>query len=85
MMGDEVALARAGEPITLRIEVKQGVGQRVEVIVNGRVATHFRVEAPDFVRTLSWRAEPRTWVRLNLRDEQGITALTNPIYFSLRD
>ena len=84
MMGDEVALARAGELVTLRVEVKHGVGQRVEVIANGRVATHFRVDAPDFVRTLSWRAEPRTWVRLNLRDEQGITALTNPIYFSLQ-
>jgi len=81
MIGDEIPTARAGERLTLRIEVRRGTGQIVEIIVNGRVAERIHVETPDFVRTRPWRAEPRTWVRLNLRDERGITALTNPIYF----
>lgn len=83
MMGDEVPISRAGEPVTLHLDVKGGAGQTVEVISGGRVAIRLRVEAPDFSQRLPWRAEPGTWVRLNLRDERGITALTNPIYFSL--
>ncbi len=88
MMGAEIPIARAGETVTLRIEVKRGAGHIVEIITNGSAppeVTRLRVDAPDFVRVLSWRAEPRTWVRLNLRDERGIAALTNPIYFALRE
>jgi hypothetical protein len=83
MMGDEVRAAQPGEMVTLVVEVNRGTGQMIEVIKNGAVESALsgkKVEAEDFQAAFKVPAQDRAWYRINLRNEKGITVITNPIY-----
>jgi hypothetical protein len=86
LMGDEIIASRAGERITLTISIKEGAGQKVEVVKNGRIVSAVEpmaVTSPDFRATIRVPAEDRAWYRLTLRDDRGITVITNPIYLRI--
>ncbi|MGE4069100.1 MAG: CehA/McbA family metallohydrolase [Vicinamibacterales bacterium] len=80
-MGDVVS-APAG-PVRFRVAAVGAAGQRVEVIRDGRVdgdagtVLEGNDAQADFVVTV----RPGGWVRVNLRDAGGVTAVSNPIYF----
>ena len=80
MAGDVVPAAGSVELI---VEVKGGSGQRVEVINRGEIDADLSrpVTSDDYRQSFTMRPAHGDWVRLNLRDEKGLTALTNPLYF----
>ena len=82
-MGDVVRLA-APTQVTFRVAVRRARGQRVVLIHNGRDAGGASDAVQDSGEvTLDFpvRVLPGDWVRVNLRDDAGITAMGNPIYF----
>ena len=80
MAGDVVP---AGGAVELIVEVKGGSGQRLEVIRRGEIDPDLSrpVASGDYRDAFTIRPAHGDWVRLNLRDEKGLTVLTNPLYF----
>lgn len=81
-MGDVVRLA-APARVAFRVRVMGGAGQHVDVIHNGTVrdGAHAALLASnDETRTVAVDVAPGDWVRVNVRDEDGITLMGNPIY-----
>jgi len=86
MMGDIVRLSEgsgSSAPMRMRIAVTGGKGQRVDVIRRGSIVAD-AVPAPlasnDETFEVDVAVERGDWVRVNLRDDAGITVMTNPIY-----
>ncbi|HXF06874.1 MAG TPA: CehA/McbA family metallohydrolase, partial [Blastocatellia bacterium] len=83
LMGDEMVV-RPDETITLTIWVKDGGGQKIEIVKNGQMdGAAVPVTSSDFRTTVRIFASDRAWYRVTLRDDRGITAITNPIYIRL--
>lgn len=80
-MGDVLRLASPAA-VDFRVRVTGGAGQRVDVIRNGRV--HALGPEPlasnDETLTVTLDVAPGDWVRVNLRDDEGVTVMGNPIY-----
>lgn len=76
----------ADEDVEVTVEVKKGDGQQLEVIRVGEIDTNLSrpVTSDDFRDRFTIRAGRGEWLRLNLRDAQGLTVLTNPLYFGER-
>ena len=83
-MGDILPIGSRPKRVAFRVSVERGQGQRVQVIRNGETVAGALVEplaSNDETVSFSLDVGPRDWVRINLRDEAGITAMSNPIYF----
>jgi hypothetical protein len=82
-MGDVVHLS-GPSPVEFRARVIGGGGQHVDVIRNGVVqqgAAPLALASNDQELLLTMTVAPGDWVRVNVRDAAGLTALGNPIYF----
>ena len=83
-MGDIVPIGSRPKSVAFRVSVERGQGQRVQVIRNGETVAGALVKplaSDNETVSFSLHVGPRDWVRVNLRDETGITAMSNPIYF----
>ena len=67
-------------PMRLALHVVGAPGQRAEIVRNGEVVATLMVETADEELSYSLTLAPDQWVHIRLRDAQGITAFTNPIY-----
>ena len=67
-------------PMRLALHVVGAPGQRAEIVRNGEVVATLMVETADEELSYSLTLAPAQWVHIRLRDAQGITAFTNPIY-----
>jgi hypothetical protein len=65
------------------VEVKRAAKQRVEVIRRGVIDEGLSrpVTSDEYRETFKIQPAEGDWLRLNLRDETGLTVLTNPLYF----
>jgi hypothetical protein len=79
-MGGIVNVAPAGTPVHLAAHAAGAAGQRAEIVRNGEVVATLRVDAPDQALSYTLTMAPGQWVHVRLRDAQGITAFTNPVY-----
>jgi hypothetical protein len=79
-MGGVVNVATAGTPVRLVLHATGAAGQRAEIVRNGEVIATLMVDAADQQLSFTLPLVPGQWVHVRLRDEQGITAFTNPIY-----
>ena len=81
-MGDMLRLPSPTR-VTLRVRVMGGAGQRVDVIRNGEVHQDL-VPSPlasnDETVEIPLDVAPGDWVRINIRDAEGITVMGNPVY-----
>ncbi|MGE3274919.1 MAG: CehA/McbA family metallohydrolase [Vicinamibacterales bacterium] len=81
-MGDVVEI---GEPrrVAFHVIVRSAGGQQIEVIRNAAVVDGAGGAVPGNDAELRFDVDvaPGDWVRVNVRDTDGITALSNPIYF----
>jgi hypothetical protein len=85
-MGDTVRIESPG-PVALRVRVTGGAGQRVEVIHNGGVRADLAtapLASNDETIEMAVDVAPDDWVRINVRDADGITVMGNPIYIRRR-
>jgi hypothetical protein len=83
-MGDTVSLSADKTCLEFKAHVIAGRGQRVEVIRNGEVRpdlTAAALASDDEMVTFALDVAPGDWVRLNIRNDAGVTVMTNPIYF----
>jgi len=80
-MGDELRLASPAS-VDFRVRVIGGAGQRVDVIRNGKVHALGPEPLASNDETLSVALDVAAgdWVRINVRDGEGLTVLGNPIY-----
>lgn len=82
-MGDVVRLSGASR-VEFRVRVLGAAGQQVDVIRNGAVledAGSARVASNDETIDTTVDVKPGDWVRVNVRDSEGITVMGNPVYF----
>lgn len=81
-MGGIVPVAAAGTPVGLAVHAIGAAGQRAEIVRSGEVMATLAVDAADQELSCTVTLAPGQWVHVRLRDAQGITAFTNPIYAS---
>jgi hypothetical protein len=79
-MGGSVNVAAAGSQVRLAVQADGAAGQRAEIVRNGEVVATLTVDSADQPLEFTLTMAPRQWVHVVLRDGQGITAFTNPIY-----
>ena len=79
-MGGIVNVASAGTPVRLTVQAAAAAGQRAEIVRNGEVVATLMVDAADQQLSFTLTMTPGQWVHVRLRDAQGITAFTNPVY-----
>jgi hypothetical protein len=79
-MGGIVKVAKAGTAVRLAVHAAGAVGQRAEIVRNGEVVSTLSVETADQELSFALTMTPGQWVHVRLRDAQGITAFTNPVY-----
>ncbi|MEO7273771.1 MAG: CehA/McbA family metallohydrolase, partial [Vicinamibacterales bacterium] len=79
-MGGAVNVAAAGTPVRLRVHAAGAAGQRAEIVRNGEVVSTLAVDHGDQELSCTLTLAPGQWVHVRLRDAQGITAFTNPVY-----
>jgi hypothetical protein len=82
-MGDVVSLTGPAR-IVFRTRVIGAAGQSVDIIKNGLVqadAARHALTSNDEAREIALDVKPGDWVRVNVRDEAGITVMGNPVYF----
>lgn len=77
-MGDAVVV-ESGQ-VRFRVAATAADGQHVDLIRNGQLETSTVLDGSGAV-DLRVLVHPGDWVRVSLRDSQGVTALSNPIYF----
>lgn len=70
----------ASDRVTLKVRVARAAGQSLEVVRNGDVIATLPVDAPDASIEHVVSLAPGQWVHVRLRDAQGLTALSNPVY-----
>jgi len=83
-MGDIVKLQAGGKPVAFRVTAIGAAGQYVDVIRNGKViekAVSSPLVSNDVTLDLSVDVRSGDWVRVNVRDDAGVTVIANPIYF----
>jgi len=78
--GGIVKVATAGTTVRLGVHAAGAAGQRAEIVRNGEVVTTLAVDAGDQELSCAVTLRPGQWVHVRLRDAQGITAFTNPLY-----
>lgn len=54
--------------------------QRAEIVRNGEVVTTLRLDSADEEQSFTVTMTPGQWAHVVLRDAQGMTAFTNPVY-----
>ncbi len=79
-MGGIVDVVAAGTPVRLAVHAAGAAGQRAEIVRNGDVIATLMVDATDQQLPFTLTMAPGQWVHVVLRDAQGITAFTNPVY-----
>ena len=82
-MGGTLRLNELGEAI-LRIETAGASGQQVEIVKNGEIVAAPTVPGEASTLTVPVRVEPGDWVNVRLRDDRGLTAISNPVYIRRR-
>jgi predicted metal-dependent phosphoesterase TrpH len=70
--------------VQLTMRIARAAGQSVEIVRNGEVVAMVRVDSADTTLTHVLSLGAGTWVHVRLRNDQGITAFSNPIYGSVR-
>ena len=83
IMGDVAVAGSTPQPVAFRAEIRGALGQQVDVIRNGVVTDAVRgpLTSNDAVLDFSVAVSRGDWVRINVRDAGGITAIANPIYW----
>ncbi|MEO8076275.1 MAG: CehA/McbA family metallohydrolase [Acidobacteriota bacterium] len=79
-MGGIVNVAATGVPVRLAVHASGAAGQRAEIVRNGEVVATLAVDAGEQELSCMLTMAPGQWVHVRLRDAQGITAFTNPVY-----
>jgi hypothetical protein len=79
-MGGIVNVGAAGTQVRLVVRAAEAAGQRAEIVRNGEVVTTLRVDSTDEEQSFTMTMTPGQWAHVVLRDAQGITAFTNPVY-----
>lgn len=69
---------------SLRIETTGAAGQHVEVVKNGEVIATLPGPTQASTLTVSVSVAPGNWINVRLRDDKGITAISNPVYIRAR-
>lgn len=83
-MGDVVSLGTERRRVVFGLEIEGGRRQEIEVIHNGRTVDGAAGPVPDaFQASVEFTLDVGRgdWVRVNLRDADGVTVIANPIYF----
>ncbi|MEZ5317192.1 MAG: CehA/McbA family metallohydrolase [Vicinamibacterales bacterium] len=80
VMGEVVSCGSG--TVRFRVSATRASGQRVDVIRNGQpaLATAPVLDGDDAMVAFDLAVRPGDWVRVNLRDADGITVVGNPIY-----
>jgi NAD(P)H-flavin reductase len=73
-------VSAAGTSVRLVVHAAGAAGQRVEIVRNGDVVATLPVETSDQELAYTLTLRPGQWVHVRMRDGQGITAFTNPVY-----
>jgi hypothetical protein len=79
-MGGIVTVPAVGTAVRLTVHAAGAAGQQVEIVRDGDVMATRKVETADQTLSDTVTLTPGQWVHVRLRDAQGITAITNPIY-----
>jgi hypothetical protein len=79
-MGGIVTVSAAGAEVRLHVHAAGATGQTAEIVRNGDVVAALTVDAADQDLSYALTLTPGQWAHVRLRDAQGITAITNPIY-----
>jgi hypothetical protein len=79
-MGGIVKVSTAGAEVRLHVHAAGAAGQTAEIVRNSDVVVTLKVDAADQDLSYALTLTPDQWVHVRLRDAQGITAITNPIY-----
>ena len=79
-MGGIVKVAAAGTEVRLTVHVAGAAAEGAELVRNGTVISTQAVDSVDQELSFTLTLLPGQWVHVLLRDAQGITAFTNPIY-----
>lgn len=79
-MGGIVTVPTAGTEVHLHVHAASVASQTAEIARNGDVVATLTVDAADQELSYALTLTPGQWVHVRLRDAQGITAITNPIY-----
>jgi len=69
---------------SVRIETTGAAGQQVEVVINGEIVATPSVPGDASTLTVPVRVGPGDWVNVRLRDDRGITTISNPVYIRQR-
>ena len=83
-MGDIVSLD-GPTLVTFQVQVDGGRGQQLDVIRNGTIeggAARPPLSSNAVTLEIPVEVRPGDWVRVNLRDQTGVTVIANPIYFA---
>lgn len=80
----EVLTVPGPSAATLRIEIQGAEGQHLEVVKNGQVIATPPVPTTDSTVQFPVSIVPGDWINVRVRDHQGITALSNPVYIRAR-
>ncbi|MEO7271634.1 MAG: CehA/McbA family metallohydrolase, partial [Vicinamibacterales bacterium] len=83
-MGGGLNVAAAGAPVRLTVHAAGAAGQRAEIVRNEEVVSTLAVDAADQELSCTLTMAPGEWVHVRLRDAQGITGFTNPVYVHRR-
>jgi hypothetical protein len=83
-MGGSVGVAAEGAPVRLAVHAAGAAGQRAEIVRNGEVVATLMVDGADQPLSFTLTMAPGQWVHVRVRDAQGITAFTNPVYARIR-
>jgi hypothetical protein len=93
MAGDDLILVSPKEEIGLHLKIKNApINTKVRLIKNGEIVHSENINSPGCFSTV-WLEELnlteispcKIWYRVELYGEEGLIALTNPIYFSLAE
>lgn len=79
-MGGVLHVPASGAAVDLTIRAGRAAGQRVEIVRGGEVVSTLTIDSAEATLSSDVQLTPGQWVHVRLRDEQGITAFSNPIY-----
>lgn len=68
------------QDVRLDFRLERAAGQQIEVVRNGQVVASLRVATSASTLSYAIPVEVGQWVHVRLRDLEGVTAFTNPIY-----
>lgn len=79
-MGGAILVPDTDAAVRLTIRVGNAAGQRAEIVRSGEVVATLPVATADATLSHDLHLTPGQWVHVRLRDEDGLTAFSNPIY-----